>query len=260
MKQRSRHLKIFTAILFVTAVTTIFSPTVESSSRSEAKAPFAIVELYTSEGCSSCPPADKILSNIHQQARQQGVRIFTLSFHVDYWDYLGWKDPFSQREFSQRQRQYAQKLRASNVYTPQMIVNGVHAFGGYRADVAQKHIKQVLDQPAKVEVSLDAKPKETNALKILYRLNGQTSDDVLHIALVERDISTRVRRGENAGRTLLHDNVVHVFHTVKKPTGEGSVELMVPNHVHRDESSIIAYVQNTQDFSISGANYFDLKK
>lgn len=94
-----------------------------------ADMPFVIVELFTSEGCSSCPSADRLLSEIVDE-QQSDVEIIGLSFHVDYWDYIGWKDPYAHKEFTQRQRAYSTKLRSYQVYTPQMVVNGKHEFVG----------------------------------------------------------------------------------------------------------------------------------
>ena len=87
-------------------------------------APFAVVELFTSEGCSSCPPADAFLADLIETARESGQRVFGLAFHVDYWNYIGWTDPFSSSDWSDRQRRYAHALEARQIYTPQLVVNG----------------------------------------------------------------------------------------------------------------------------------------
>ena len=95
----------------------------------ENEKPFVVVELFTSEGCSSCPPADELLSEI-VDGRYENTDVIGLSFHVDYWDYIGWKDPYASRDFTNRQRIYAEKLRSHQLYTPQMVVNGKHEFVG----------------------------------------------------------------------------------------------------------------------------------
>ena len=95
----------------------------------DATKPIVVVELFTSEGCSSCPPADKLLSRIVDDANDH-VEVLALSFHVDYWDYIGWKDPYAKSTFTQRQRAYARKFYSSQIYTPQMVVNGKHEFVG----------------------------------------------------------------------------------------------------------------------------------
>src|SRR5689334_14081460 len=97
--------------------------------RRAAAQPFALVELFTSEGCSSCPPADRVLARLAAEARASGRRIFPLSFHVDYWNGLGWRDPWSTRTFTERQRNYARAL-GWRTYTPQMVINGAEHFVG----------------------------------------------------------------------------------------------------------------------------------
>ena len=113
-------MKIFLAAISLWIISTGFSYAQVSQATG---GPFAVVELFASEGCSSCPPADELLSAITTAARSQKKRIFTLSFQVDYWNYLGWQDPFSSPENSQRQQQYARFL-PGGVYTPEMIING----------------------------------------------------------------------------------------------------------------------------------------
>ena len=122
---------IFSRVKFFVFVFLLISGVMVSHAE-ETKEPFAVLELFTSEGCSSCPPADRLLSEMVQQARSSNPRIIPLEFHVDYWNYLGWVDPFSERRFSQRQREYGQAFQSSTVYTPQVIVNGKEEFGGYR--------------------------------------------------------------------------------------------------------------------------------
>ncbi|MEL7087271.1 MAG: DUF1223 domain-containing protein, partial [Planctomycetota bacterium] len=106
--------------------------------------PFAVVELFTSEGCSSCPPAEAVLNRLDRDARQGHQRIFTLAFHVDYWNRLGWTDPFSDRAYSDRQRDYAVTLRERSIYTPQMVVNGTTGFVGSHARRAGQEIGRAL--------------------------------------------------------------------------------------------------------------------
>jgi len=102
--------------------------------------PFVLIELFTSEGCSSCPSADKNLEKIAAQAKASGQNIYTLSYHVDYWDYLGWKDPYATKQFSDRQRAYASQFKSSRIYTPQMIVNGKTEFVGSNQKTSQQAI------------------------------------------------------------------------------------------------------------------------
>lgn len=208
---------------------------------SHAGEPFAVVELFTSEGCSSCPPADKFLSELVADAQKTGKRVFPLAFHVDYWNRLGWTDPFSSAQFSDRQRAYAGKFGIRSAYTPQMIVNGSEEFVGSDRERAKRAIDAVLRRPATVEVKL-----RWHDGTVEYEVTGAPSGSVLNLAIVERDLVTNVKSGENSGRTLRHDNVVRVF--VSKPTGKGAATLpATPN------ASVIGYVQDAGKLTVLGA-------
>ena len=145
----------------------------ETVNRNQADAPFAVVELFTSEGCSSCPPAESNLVYFTEKARTEGKRIFPIELHVDYWDYLGWKDPFAQNKFTQRQRMYAQLKRLSSIYTPHMIINGKHMPPGYDRKKAEKLIAEELQNPAASHLSLKLIEKNTQTIALDYSLGGK---------------------------------------------------------------------------------------
>jgi hypothetical protein len=219
---------------------------------------FAVVELFTSEGCSSCPPADQALSDMVRDARAQGQRIFPLAFHVDYWDRLGWRDPFSDPAYSDRQRAYARALRLDSLYTPQMIVNGTSEFVGSDRQRAATETKAALNRPAAIPLSITVKPGvNRDMLTIAYTLIGDPARLTLNIAAVERGLETKVARGENANKTLRHENVVRAFHTLPLKAKEGQIDLTLPTGVLRQNASIIAYVQDASPH-ILGASSVDV--
>src|SRR5271167_1475342 len=123
-----------------------------SGSPHQGGAPCAVVELFTSEGCSSCPPADAALAEMAANARKSGAPVFALAFHVDYWNYLGWTDRFSDAAYTRRQSDYARAFNTDQVYTPQMIVNGVDQFVGSDRDAAKRAIDAALAKPAPATV------------------------------------------------------------------------------------------------------------
>ncbi len=221
---------------------------------------FAVVELFTSEGCSSCPPADAHLSELVAQANKNDLPIFALAFHVDYWDYIGWKDPFADKTYSERQRKYAQAFSSTRIYTPQMIVNGRYEFVGSNRTRAKAYIQTALEQSPKVRIELELlESSPSNALNLSYRVSNAPDDAVLNVVLVERDLVTEVKRGENSGRTLRHDNVVRVFETVDlMKIARGQISLKVSPDVHLEKSSIIGYVQDGSSMEIVGASGFEL--
>lgn len=230
-----------------------------AAERQDGNQPFAVVELFTSEGCSSCPPADTFLRDITSLAREQNLRIFTLGFHVDYWDYLGWRDPYASRAFSNRQRRYAQALREQTVYTPQMIVNGMDAFGGYRRDRGQRAIDRALATPSPATLILTGVRRDRDKLKVGYQASGYGSDNVLNMALVERGLKVDVARGENAGRLLQHDNTVRRFASVRMTSESGEISIDIPGKIDLTRASIVGYIQDSGTMRVLGANVFDLR-
>jgi hypothetical protein len=176
-----------------------------------------VVELFTSEGCSSCPPADALLSRLETTQPVGGALVIPLAMHVDYWNYLGWADPFSSAEFSARQGEYAAAYGKDGVYTPQMIVDGVREFPGGRTEQALDTIAEAAAVP-KAEVKLTRAEFE-GGVRIGVRIErtpGLTAGDDAYVllAVTEGNLSNDVRRGENAGRKLGHAGVVRRLTTV----------------------------------------------
>ncbi len=160
-----------------------------------------VVELYTSQGCNSCPPADALLGEI---ARQPGV--IALSFHVDYWNYLGWHDPFSNKKFTYRQKEYAMALRQTGVYTPQVVVQGRRGeVGSDRRSVMQA----IADaRKAKPGATVVLEKIEGSRLRVVVNaVNGAKGANV-YLALFDRRHATKIPRGENEGKTLTNHHVV----------------------------------------------------
>jgi hypothetical protein len=174
-----------------------------------------VVELFTSEGCSSCPPADALLARMDKTQPVQGAEVIALAQHVDYWNQLGWSDPFSSHEFSERQGEYARAFGNDGVYTPQMVVDGRAEFPGGDSGKAFDEIASAAHEP-KAEVMLsraDAGQDEGGALRFSVRVekppkvsDGDAADVLL--AITEGGLSSDVARGENSGRKLTHVGVV----------------------------------------------------
>jgi hypothetical protein len=174
-----------------------------------------LVELFTSEGCSSCPPADAMLASLHTGQPVAAAEIVALELHVDYWDRLGWKDPFSSRAFTDRQEAYSRALGGAEVFTPQMVVDGRdHMVGSDRSE-AVKAITAAAGRPhlplavsarlagpaLRMTIDLPAAPRDGEAIDVFA-------------AVTEDDLTSVVRRGENGGRTLKHMAVVRKLQTL----------------------------------------------
>ena len=175
------------------------------SAAAQAQTGTTVLELYTSQGCSSCPPADRLL---HSYAKRRDV--VALSFNVDYWDYLGWKDTLGNSVFSKRQRTYAMKRGDGEVYTPQVVVNGVtHAVGSMRGriDRAIARSKRAIGNR---RVPLDVRMKGGQLIVDVGDDESwkRTKSATIWLATVRRKVSVAVRRGENRGNTLTYHNVV----------------------------------------------------
>jgi hypothetical protein len=200
----------------------------------------AVVELFTSEGCSSCPPADSLLAHL----RGQGP-VYALAFHVDYWDDLGWPDRFASAEDTVRQRAYARAFGLQGLYTPQMVVNGVEQFTGSDSARAERSVARALAHPSSVALAI--RPRATTAGTVVVDCDVRNApvDAVTLVAIVERAPSTDVRAGENAGRLLHHANVVRAFAVSPLTEQTASVTVVVPPSMRRDNGEVIAFVQRT---------------
>jgi hypothetical protein len=224
----------------------------------------AVVELFTSQGCSSCPPADRLLTKLSRDSKYQG-KVIPLSFHVDYWNYIGWTDPFSSPRWSDRQRAYAQKtFRSNRIYTPQVVVNGRAECVGSQEGVVLKQISQALAvEPAgRVTLAFDP-PTEDGHLKVkvdakLAKAAGPGNVD-LWVAVYQRGLVTEVGSGENASATLRNDHVVRRLEkafTLPAAAGSaksGELVLGLDKRWKVDDLGVVAFLQDPATLAIHGA-------
>ncbi|HEX4546500.1 MAG TPA: DUF1223 domain-containing protein [Candidatus Acidoferrum sp.] len=188
-----------------------------------------LVELFTSEGCSSCPPADALLAKLEKEQPVSGAQVIAVEEHVDYWDSLGWKDPYSSFDWTMRQQQYSQAFGSGSVYTPQMVVDGRAEFIGSRERQAEKEVLEAA-RVAKAEVIVirDQPTKDgTQQFTIrVGRLTGSASGDTAEVWLgvTEGQLQSAVTRGENAGENLRHTSVLRSLKKIGKA------------EVHKDEA------------------------
>jgi hypothetical protein len=213
----------------------------------------AVLELFTSEGCSSCPPADDVLRDLAKDSN-----VIALSFHVTYWNRLGWIDSFSQKIFDERQYAYGEKFHANGVYTPQAVINGsVEMVGSKKTQVSQA-VKNALETPSKVTISLEKTLKDGD-INVKYTLTGDVPKDaVLQFALVESDFATKVKRGENGGHILKHDNVVRDFEARKTAATEGVISFFPLSGWNVKNCMVVAFVQEKGLGRIVGATKMKL--
>ena len=183
-----------------------------------------VVELYTSQGCSSCPPADEYLAEL---ANQPGV--IPLALHVDYWDYIGWEDAFAQPRFTARQKAYARAVKSRTIYTPQMIVDGVARVEGNDPQAVAQAITEAMARPADITLTLN---RQGEALQV--RAAGQAGalpmvpPMVVQLVRVEPEQTVEIARGENAGRTVTYRNIVTSWEPVAEWAGDVPLDLTLP--------------------------------
>ncbi|MGC4748193.1 DUF1223 domain-containing protein [Micromonospora sp. DT201] len=219
----------------------------------------AVVEMFTSQGCSSCPPAEEVLTDIERDARERGQPVFALGFHVDYWDDLGWPDRFADASYTARQETYARAFGTGRLYTPQMVVNGTVEFVGSDHRRAAGAIASALTSTATTPLTLSVQDADGGHRVVVdYQAEQPPQRTVLNVALVERDLVSEVARGENAGRTLRQDNVVRAFVSVSLSPERGRMELSVPPDLDPRNATVVGYVQEGGNRTILGATAIDL--
>lgn len=198
------------ALAALTAAACAAHAAVPACSARSAAHTVALVELYTSEGCDSCPPADRWLSSLFARG-YTGAQVVPLALHVDYWDYIGWKDPYAKRQFSARQHKMAKLGRATFVYTPQVLLQG-RDFRGWATDAFAKSVAAINARPARAALSLAIRSIGPGGaeVELAAGLADAAARDhtVVYAAAYENKLASDVRAGENRGRRLEHDFVV----------------------------------------------------
>ena len=235
--------------------------TVASATWADAADRYAVVELFTSQGCNSCPPADAALAALKRSVAP-GERVIALEWHVDYWDYLGWPDPYGSHDASLRQRSYAHAMRSS-MYTPQMVVNGLRVVGGaHRSEQVNAVVADVYSRSndRDIEISVPAHRRLVDGLQVDYRLRGAPANVLLTIVVAEDRLSNYVPRGENAGRTLEHVNVVRgqaSSKLLRRGVVEhvGSLDVPLPAEVDLQGSMLVALVHSAATQRVLAATW-----
>jgi len=213
--------------------------------------PVAVIELFTSQGCSSCPPADALLANTITDAAKENKRIFALSFHVDYWNRLGWSDPFSSAAFSQRQNDYVRSLALEGAYTPQMIVNGTSEFVGSDKAALTANLDKAFNTKALASFS-SLTASYSDHIKVHYAIDGDIKGATINFALVSLSETTAVKRGENGGRTLTNENIVRQLIT-SNASASGDMEFAPKEVPAKDNAAVIVFIQQQNGKKIIGA-------
>jgi hypothetical protein len=211
-----------------------------------------VVELFTSEGCSSCPPADALLAELSAKQPVSGVEIIVLGEHVDYWNYIGWTDRFSSAQWTKRQQAYVQRMKLESAYTPQVVIDGKTQLVGGDRGAAITAITGSAQQPKPVVIGL-----RIAGDKLSVTIKGQKPvEGEVVMALTENNLTTEVRAGENGGRTLRHTAVTRMLLPLGVMHGNSfnaMKEIKVAPEWNRKELRAVVFVQQKDQGQILGA-------
>ena len=226
----------------------------ERVSRAKSKTP-VLVELFTSEGCATCPPVERNLAILQREQSNPEAEIITLALHVDYWNGLGWTDKYASPFYSQRQTIYGQKFKIGSIYTPQMVVDGAKHLVGNKLNEVQKTITELAKiQKANVELTL-----ASEKLKVKISDIPKHEDASVYLAIAENNLTTKIERGENGGRTLEHTSVVRQLKPLGRITAqdtgyETESMLELQSDWKRENIKFVVFLQENQSRRILGVN------
>lgn len=212
--------------------------------------PIVVLELFTSQGCSSCPAADLLLEKSKKQFADE---VFALSYHVDYWNYIGWEDPFSKSSFSKKQREYNLKFRNRSNYTPQMVVNGREHFVGSNGTQMSRAIERYTKERSENRLNAKKVAIEGEKVTLTFTVDGPKASKNLRALLVLDERVTAVKRGENRNRTLKNSNIVVAEKTVPLDSEEGAITLSIPDIVKSNEKISLITLVEDEKYNITAA-------
>jgi hypothetical protein len=225
--------------------------------------PSVLIENFTSEGCGSCPEADKFMAELIHLSDSTNNPVTIIDFHVDIWNRSGWVDPLSDSIFSQRQRTYLAKNKLEAVYTPMAVCNGNEIWPGMAKKEIGRFIGKSLTKPSKhfIRVASQMAPGE-DSLTVAYALWGNPDSCLINVALVQQDLINKITSGENANKTLHHHNVVKFFYTRLLKGVKGEYKIGIPHGLDLTKYRLITYIQkeNTWEVLCSDQLFFDVRK
>lgn len=217
----------------------------------DAPAP-VVVELFTSEGCSSCPPADQLLADLVAANAPGRPEVIALGEHVDYWNHDGWTDRFSSRQFTDRQNNYAQKFKLDSPFTPQMVIDGNQQVSANDKSAVVHAILAAAQQAPSAKVNL----RLSSAARLNVEVQSDHHSDDIFLVITEDGLKTEVRNGENKGRTLTHVAVVHRLEKIGSLSKEGfskEINLALDKSWNPKSTRAVVFVQEKNSGAIIGS-------
>lgn len=251
MKQLQFKISTFfiTCLILIIATASQNKPSQKAYNPSTSDAGFAVMELFTSQGCSSCPAADNLLG---KYAALHNEHIIALAFHVDYWNRLGWTDSFSSGKYSQRQRDYAMTITNSSVYTPQLVINGEKEFVGSDVVKISAAVSNAVKLKAAVTISIDKIEKNGKNISVKYTLDKTLKNTTMQAALVQKQVFTNILKGENRGLALINYNVVRDFNSSQTSNISSIINLKLPAGYTEKDFEVALFLQDNASGKIIG--------
>jgi hypothetical protein len=235
--------RIVLPLLFAAAVAAVMMAAERTATLNVGDHP-VVIELFTSQGCSSCPPADDLLRKIGRDPKARG-KVIPLAFHVDYWNHLGWRDPFSSREWSVRQSEYVRAMKLDGPYTPQLVVNGTRQMVGSSTG----EILRAIEEESRVAPAGSVTIQSADGSAVIRARSSRPGVDLI-VVTFENGAQTKVVRGENAGKTIANDAIVRSLERIATLDGRKEVEHRIDV---RPEHGVAAFLQERKTRRIVAA-------
>ena len=220
------------------------------TSEVESYEPIVVLELFTSQGCSSCPSADRLLQKAKEAYKKE---VFALSYHVDYWNYIGWNDPFSKAVYAEKQQKYNVKFKNDTNYTPQLVVNGREHFVGSNFRKMQSSIDTYIEKKSTNNIAFKDVNAHQEKISFSYEIQGSLKNRKIRTLIAIDERSTIVNRGENKNRTLTNSNIVVAELSTKIKESNGSIEIGIPETVNPSDKLYLIVLVENYDHDITGA-------
>jgi len=234
-------------VFAVSLLTISFSTKNLSKKTTKDKDGFALIELFTSEGCSSCPAADEVLEDVQKKYSDKNVLV--VGYHVDYWNKLGWKDVFSDASFTQRQEYYSNIFHLNSIYTPQVVVNGKKEFIGSNKSKLISSIDEQLNERSAVSIKLNAVQNTEGKIDVHYSVEGvDAKKEQAILVLLQKMATHEIKKGENKGMTLHHINIVrNIFYL---PLIERTTSFTIPAGFSKEDFFVSGFIQDKKSGKI----------
>jgi hypothetical protein len=265
-EMRNSDAVAFRLVVILFVFSTVFVPKMgaQTSAAASNRKP-VLVELFTSEGCSTCPPADALLQKLEEQQPVAGAEVVALEEHVDYWDHEGWSDPYDSPSWTQRQMAYKDLFKTKEVYTPQMVVDGQAQFVGGNGQQALLEIDKAAHRVQTDVTITSEKPQGKGSQRFtvsVEKLAGNTAGDVAEVwlAVTEDGLESSVKRGENAGHVLHHIATLRSLHKIGVASASGapasftgSPDVKIESRWNRENVRVVVFIQEKKSGKILGA-------